>query len=406
MRGVSIGVLVTLVVAACSSAASPPSPGVALIASWQQLGISCGQPVVGVPDNMPQWICQATIRGLPMTVDVEADDSSVAALVAQVPAGTDPAAASSVFEDLASNMSAVANARAQIVDWIGQWNGATSQVSMNFAGGRAAIESDPTWITLDVSRVPFASATAAPTVDGASTPTPLASSVLDSGLPTNIDGQPVLRGDDLRAAIADSADDTPFLAGGWLQSKVIVRACPAEPVNPSEAHEAVNMCGSFGLYDQPDNGVVIWVAPGDPGLLTSDMFGVVRPVVLQLHTNDSRCDFDGCAQEPVLSRVAWLGDTGWVGVSLAPHPTRPPTGITQDQAIAKAFAEANFPADSTVRSVAVELQTEAVPNEWPLEVDPWVWMIVADSPSRQSALVLLGYETGAFIESELPAPTT
>ena len=237
-------------------------------------------------------------------------------------------------------------------------------------------------------------------------PTSPASPALVNGIPASIDGQPVLRGDDLRAAIANSADDTPFLAGGWLQAHVVVRMCPEEPVNPSDAHKALDMCGSFGLYDQPDNGVVMWVAPGDPGLLTSDMFGVIRPVVLELHTHDSRCYFDGCAQEPVLGRFAWLGDIGWVGVSLAPHPTRPPTGITQDQAIAKAFATANFPPDSTVRSVKVELQTEAMPNEWPLQVDPWVWMIVADSPGGQSALVLLDYVTGAFIESDLPAPSS
>jgi hypothetical protein len=257
-----------------------------------------------------------------------------------------------------------------------------------------------------VSRIPYASATATPTVNGASTPTSLASPALDNGIAASIDGQPVLRGDDLRAAIANSADDMPFLAGGWLQSHVVVRACQAEPVNPSDAHKALDMCGSFGLYDQPDNGVVIWVAPGDPGLLTSDMFGVTRPVVLKLHTHDSRCYFDGCAPEPVLGRVAWLGNLGWVGVSLAPHPTRPPTSITQDQAIAKAFAAADFPPASTVRSVKVELQTEAMPNEWPLQVDPWVWMIVADSPGGQSALVLLDYVTGDLIESELPAPSS
>jgi hypothetical protein len=45
--------------------------------------------------------------------------------------------------------------------------------------------------------------------------------------------------------------------------------------------------------------------------------GVDRPVVLQLHTHDSRCYFDGCAQEPVLVGVAWLGDTGVEGVSRA-----------------------------------------------------------------------------------------
>ena len=243
-----------------------------------------------------------------------------------------------------------------------------------------------------------------PSLGPTNQPTVLASPTLINGIPASVKGQPVLRGDDLRAAIANATDDTPFLAGGWLQAHVVVRMCQDEPVNPSDAHKALDMCSSFGLYDQPDGGVVIWVAPGDAGLVTRDMVDVVRPVVLELHTHDSRCYFDGCAQEPVLGRVAWLGGIGWVGISLAPHPTLPPPGITQDQAIAKALAAANLPANSTVRSAKAELQTEAMPNEWPLQVDPWVWMIVADSPDGQSALVLLDYVTGTLIYSALPAP--
>lgn len=239
---------------------------------------------------------------------------------------------------------------------------------------------------------------------GASPPSPSKSLLLVDGVPPSIDGQPVLRADDLRAAIASSRDDAPFLAGGWLQSHGVVRSCPMEPVGYGPMQAAVDMCGSFGLYDQPVRGLVIWVAHGDPGLLTPGMIGVDRPVVLELHTHDTRCQLAGCAEEPVLGGVAWLGDIGIADDSLAPHPTRPPTSITQDQAIAKALTEVSFPANSSIRSVNEELRTEALPNEWPLQVDPWVWAIVAVAPVGRSALVVLDYATGAFIESQSPAP--
>lgn len=237
----------------------------------------------------------------------------------------------------------------------------------------------------------------------ASSPSPTAGELVN-GIPTSIDGQPVLRGDDLRATIAGATDDTAFLAGGYLQSRVPVFNCRDIPASESADQQAIDQCFSFGLYDQLVGGLVIWVSRGDAGLLTADMMGVDRPVVVRLHTHDSRCTQPYCTQTPVLVGVAWLGDIGTGGVSPTPHPTPPTTTITRDQAIATATAEGNFPKNATVRSVTVELETEAIPSWWPQEVDPWVWAITFDTPDGSSGLALIDYVTGDFIYAQSPSP--
>ena len=156
-----------------------------------------------------------------------------------------------------------------------------------------------------------------PTSSPSPTPPPTPGALLN-GIPTSFDGQPVLRGDDLRGAIAASTNDTPFLAGGYLQSRVSVFNRLNVPADESADEKAIDQCFSFGLYDQLVGGLVIWVSRGDAGLLTADMIGVDRPVVLRLHTHDSRCTQPYCVQTPVLVSVAWLGDIGTGGVS----PTR------------------------------------------------------------------------------------
>jgi hypothetical protein len=252
----------------------------------------------------------------------------------------------------------------------------------------------------------YVSLPSGPASSPAPSPVPSPSALVD-GLPISIDGQPVLRGDDLRAAIASSTDDTPFLAGGYLQSRVSVFNCRVVPADESADAKAIDQCFSFGLYDQLVGGLVIWVSRGDAGLLTADMIGVDRPVVVRLHTHDSRCKQPYCAQTPVLVSVAWLGAIGTGGVSPTPHPTPPPTKVTRDQAIANAraaSAEGDFPSNSTVRSVEVELETEALPAWWPQEVDPWVWAIILDAPDGRAELVVLDYVSGDLIYSQSPLP--
>lgn len=136
----------------CACAASLPDP--ALVTSWKPLGVSCTQPVVGMPDNIPQWTCRATIRDVAVGISVSADDVGVVEIDAQVPSDTDPATARAVFDDLVSNMDAFPDARTRLVSWIDGWGGGRGQVSTEFATGRATIASDSTWIGLYMARVP------------------------------------------------------------------------------------------------------------------------------------------------------------------------------------------------------------------------------------------------------------
>jgi hypothetical protein len=107
-----------------------------------------------MPDDLPQWRCHANIRNLPVGLDFIADQASVVDIEAQVPAGSDPGAAKAVFDDLVAKMEAFPSAHSLLTSWIGTWSGDIGQVAMEFPGGRAAIESDATWIGLYLSREP------------------------------------------------------------------------------------------------------------------------------------------------------------------------------------------------------------------------------------------------------------
>jgi hypothetical protein len=107
-----------------------------------------------MPDNIPQWRCQARIRDLDVGLEIETDDAGVVEIAARVPAGTAFGDAASVFDDLVSSMDAFPDAHARLLRWIDAWDGARGLVSTEFDGGGASIESDATWIGLTVARVP------------------------------------------------------------------------------------------------------------------------------------------------------------------------------------------------------------------------------------------------------------
>ena len=245
------------------------------------------------------------------------------------------------------------------------------------------------------------SATVVPSVEGSPIVTRLPTrtaelGVLSDGIPASLDGVPVLRGVELRNRIAASPDSATFLAGGWLQLYSPTRSCPYLRPDP-----AVDRCLSFGLFDQPYQGVVIWISRGDPGLFTPALVEATRAAVLEIHTHDTSCtpDFEGCERWPVLSGVRWLSSSG--PPSPGPTATPPISPLTRADAIARAVAQG--PAGASVRSLAVELETQAVPEEWPREFDPWVWAVVLETGKGGTELVLLDYLTGEFIESITPA---
>ena len=238
--------------------------------------------------------------------------------------------------------------------------------------------------------------TASPLPEPSPLPTLRLGAFID-GIPISVDGSPVLRGNVLRDAIASGSDSSPVLAGGWLQAYIPTRFCPYQ-----RPDAALDRCLSFGLFDQPYRGSVIWISRGDPGLFTSDLEGVNRAAVLELRTHDARCtpDFEGCEQWPILSGVVWISASAVVPPG--PTSTPPPSSVTRAQAVAQALAEG--PAGASVRFVSVELETQAVPEEWPLEHDPWVWAVLLETGNGKTKLILLDYVTGDFIESVALTP--
>jgi hypothetical protein len=134
-------------------ASIPPSVS-AILDSWRTAGISCGEPNVGMPENEPQWICQGTLRGIRINIAFMADNAGVMDLEAQAPAMTDAKTAKGVFDDLMAATPVFSTVMPAIQQWIQGWNGSSGLVSTDVPGAHVSIESDATWITLTLDRVP------------------------------------------------------------------------------------------------------------------------------------------------------------------------------------------------------------------------------------------------------------
>jgi hypothetical protein len=126
-------------------------------------------------------------------------------------------------------------------------------------------------------------------------------------------------------------------------------------------------------------GMPRWIGQGD-GLVPADLPAqAVRPVVLAIHNHDPRCLRTGwpeCAEEPVLSGVAWLG----AAPTESPPPREigspPPGGLNQAQAVEAATAHANtHTTPLEVRSARAAPFWAILPDEEASQGSRWVWAI-------------------------------
>jgi hypothetical protein len=138
-----------------SAAATVPASISPILDSWRNVGVSCGEPQVGMPENKPQWGCQGTLRGVRVNVVFVGDDAGVMDMEAQVAPATNAGTAAGVLDDLMAATPAFPNAMPAIRAWIADWDGSKGLVSAEMRNVRVAIESDATWITLSVSRDPL-----------------------------------------------------------------------------------------------------------------------------------------------------------------------------------------------------------------------------------------------------------
>ncbi len=86
-----------------------------VIDGWRQVGMSCGDPNVGMPENLPQWSCQGRLRDVAVSMEFMGDPSGVVDLEVNIPPGTDRRTAIAVFSDFLTATRAFAVTRSDIV---------------------------------------------------------------------------------------------------------------------------------------------------------------------------------------------------------------------------------------------------------------------------------------------------
>lgn len=166
-----LAVLAAIALTGCSGEPAP-SAITPVLDGWRQAGVSCSDPVVGMPDNLPQWTCHARFHDVPLSLTFIGDDAGVVDLTVQVAAGTAPATAISVFSDLVLAMRAFPAARGDLLTWIRSWNGSPGLAWVEVPGIRASIEADTTWISLVVRRLPRFAKASPDQLPGMSPPLP------------------------------------------------------------------------------------------------------------------------------------------------------------------------------------------------------------------------------------------
>jgi len=152
--------------------------------------------------------------------------------------------------------------------------------------------------------------------------------------------------------------------------------------------------------------------------------GSVLPTVLRVHTHDPSCPSGtriDCAHLPVLDAVVWKGS---VEPMPSPDSTRPASGISKPEAVARALQFARK--DSTVSPTTVSAvdgpYLAVAPPGANIPGDQWVWAITVSGsfpapdcaafdpstpqclPNVATKLVVLDYATGSVVLAEAPAP--
>lgn len=129
------------------------------------------------------------------------------------------------------------------------------------------------------------------------------------GIPSTVDGRPVLRGEEALEFAAGQADATSFLVGGWVTYYRGAHSCPVVPED--EAGSWTRDCGRARFADLA--GAV------DPDLTDAVTFRYVLedlrtgPVIARVHVHDPRAvecraSRPACDATMVVEQVLWAGD--------------------------------------------------------------------------------------------------
>lgn len=104
--------------------------------------MSCAGPNKGgEPNDLVQWSCYATVRGVSLTATLDADDKGVFDLQVGVPSETDLAVARQVFGDVTGATPALGDAGADVGAWLRSWDG--TDASASFGTPWVHVQRDP-----------------------------------------------------------------------------------------------------------------------------------------------------------------------------------------------------------------------------------------------------------------------
>ncbi|MDP2350506.1 MAG: hypothetical protein Q8M74_05040, partial [Chloroflexota bacterium] len=172
--------------------------------------------------------------------------------------------------------------------------------------------------------------------DGEGTP------VLEPGVtfPPTVNGQAVVTvGPEADAKIAVATDDSPIYVSGWILGPDPLGCAQWE--SPAPNGVIWNDCAAIPLRATEDGGATLRVhisytdEARYPRLPDATH---VLPVLVKVHPYDAGCTADDCAHKPVLDTVVQYGAPRMAPVLRA--MTRPPGGITMEQAVTAADAYA------------------------------------------------------------------
>jgi hypothetical protein len=166
----------------------------------------------------------------------------------------------------------------------------------------AQVGTSPSAVTSTVPTTVPASATPLASASPSASPSPSASTYPD-GIPTAIDGEPVLRPAQALIRGSSAVDDTRFLVGGWLSETGAVPCPTAVP----QVLGQVCPFDNLAVGEAPGDTTLWWTLVNPDGVRTP----AAGPVVFRVHAHDKR-DAEcppamkpNCDSKIVIDEVVW-----------------------------------------------------------------------------------------------------